>query len=219
MMNIADALDLHAHARPDHPALVEGEAVLDHHGLADRVRRMAAHLRRLGARPHDVVGVCLTDRTEHVVALFALARARLVILPMDARWSEPEKQRVVDHFRPTIVLQEPGAPPLDRVREVRCDDEWARAVEGTQPEEGERGGSETPLVLSLSSGTTGRPKGPIISHGQFFRRFMTHWINLGLGGRDCFVSATPLYFGGGRTFALSKTCGKVCFMMRRFSST
>jgi hypothetical protein len=43
----------------------------------------------------------------------------------------------------------------------------------------------------------------MVSRSQFFRRFMTQWINLGLGGRDCFVSATPLYFGGGRTFALS----------------
>ena len=58
-------------------------------------------------------------------------------------------------------------------------------------------------MLSLSSGTTGRPKGPMVSRSQFFRRFMTQWINLGLGGRDCFVSATPLYFRGGRTFALS----------------
>jgi acyl-CoA synthetase (AMP-forming)/AMP-acid ligase II len=35
------------------------------------------------------------------------------------------------------------------------------------------------------------------------RRFWTHWINLGLNGTDRYVSATPLYFGGGRTFAMS----------------
>ena len=32
---------------------------------------------------------------------------------------------------------------------------------------------------------------------------MTHWINLGLNAGDRYVSATPLYFGGGRTFAMS----------------
>jgi acyl-CoA synthetase (AMP-forming)/AMP-acid ligase II len=43
----------------------------------------------------------------------------------------------------------------------------------------------------------------MIQHRHFFRRFLTHWINLGFSNRDRFVAATPLYFGGGRTFAMS----------------
>ncbi len=35
---------------------------------------------------------------------------------------------------------------------------------------------------------------------------MTHWINLGLNARDRFVVATPMYFGGGRTFLMSVLC-------------
>jgi acyl-CoA synthetase (AMP-forming)/AMP-acid ligase II len=60
-----------------------------------------------------------------------------------------------------------------------------------------------PLLLSLSSGTTGRPKGPVVTHQQFLRRFWTHWIDLGLNARETYVSATPMYFGGGRTFSMS----------------
>jgi acyl-CoA synthetase (AMP-forming)/AMP-acid ligase II len=62
---------------------------------------------------------------------------------------------------------------------------------------------DAPLLLSLSSGTTGRPKGPVVTHGQFLRRFWTHWIDLGLNARETYVSATPMYFGGGRTFCMS----------------
>jgi acyl-CoA synthetase (AMP-forming)/AMP-acid ligase II len=43
----------------------------------------------------------------------------------------------------------------------------------------------------------------MIQHRHFLRRFLTHWINLGFNNRDRFVMATPLYFGGGRTFAMS----------------
>jgi acyl-CoA synthetase (AMP-forming)/AMP-acid ligase II len=69
-------------------------------------------------------------------------------------------------------------------------------------------GENLPFLLSLSSGTTGRPKGPLITHGQFMRRFWAHWINLGLNAQSRYVSSTPLYFGGGRTFALSQLyCG------------
>jgi acyl-CoA synthetase (AMP-forming)/AMP-acid ligase II len=59
------------------------------------------------------------------------------------------------------------------------------------------------LVLSLSSGTTGRPKGPLMSHGKFMARFWTHWVDLGFGSRERYLNATPLYFGGGRSFSMS----------------
>jgi acyl-CoA synthetase (AMP-forming)/AMP-acid ligase II len=62
---------------------------------------------------------------------------------------------------------------------------------------------DAPLLLSLSSGTTGRPKGPVVTHQQFLRRFWTHWIDMGLNARETYVSATPMYFGGGRTFSMS----------------
>ena len=60
---------------------------------------------------------------------------------------------------------------------------------------------DSPMLLSLSSGTTGMPKGPRVSQGKFIERFMVFWIDLGLSAADRFVTATPLYFGGGRAFA------------------
>jgi acyl-CoA synthetase (AMP-forming)/AMP-acid ligase II len=58
------------------------------------------------------------------------------------------------------------------------------------------------LVLSLSSGTTGRPKGPMLSHAQFIARLMIQWVTLGFSQHDRYLSATPLYFGGGRSFTM-----------------
>lgn len=195
-MNLADALDIHARARPSHPALIEGALTLTHAQFARRVRRMAAWLLGLGLPADRPVGICLRDTAEHVVALYAVARAGIAILPMDARWTVEEQRNVATHFGASLVLLEPDMPPLPG---LRCD----------QPNEAEEAGiaftsdPEAPFVLSLSSGTTGRPKGPLIAHRHFLARFRTHWINLGLNGRDRFVCATPLYFGGGRTFAMS----------------
>ncbi len=61
---------------------------------------------------------------------------------------------------------------------------------------------DAPLLMSLSSGTTGRPKGPRLMHSHFLARFRVMWVNLGFNSQDRYVSATPLYFGGGRTFAM-----------------
>jgi acyl-coenzyme A synthetase/AMP-(fatty) acid ligase len=61
-------------------------------------------------------------------------------------------------------------------------------------------------VLSLSSGTTGRPRGPLVTHRQFGARLVMHWTSLGFNRHDRFLLATPLYFGGGRGFAISFLC-------------
>lgn len=198
-MSLADALDIHARARPTHPALVDGELRLTHAEFAARVRRMAAWLLGVGLPGDQPVGVCLRDTAQHVVALYALARAGIPILPLDARWTAEEQRNVATHFGASLILVEPEMPALPGLRCAVPEEGPDAVASGLRfPSD-----PDAPFVLSLSSGTTGRPKGPLITHAHFLARFRTHWINLGLNGRDRFVSATPLYFGGGRTFAMS----------------
>ncbi|PWS35228.1 hypothetical protein DFH01_23270 [Falsiroseomonas bella] len=198
-MSLADALDIHAKARPTHPALIDGALRLTHAEFCTRVRRMAAWLTGLGLPADRPVGVCLHDTAQHVVALYALARAGIAILPLDVRWTTEEQRNVATHFGASLVLVEPDMPALPGL-DCLVPEEAPDAVAAVMRFPSDPG---LPFVLSLSSGTTGRPKGPLITHAHFLARFRTHWINLGLNGRDRFVSATPLYFGGGRTFAMS----------------
>ncbi|KAF0118151.1 MAG: Acyl-CoA synthase [Xanthobacteraceae bacterium] len=170
MMNLADALDIHARARPDHPALVENGRVITYAELTPQVRRLAAVITARVPDPHAVVGLCLADTARHVIALYALARAGRTILPMDLRWTAAERANVAGHFGASLVLTEPGEPAIEGVETLAWDEGLDRAIASADPDLG---------------------------------RFMTHWINLGLNGRDRFVMATPLYFGGGRTFAMS----------------
>jgi acyl-CoA synthetase (AMP-forming)/AMP-acid ligase II len=193
-------------ARPDRPAIIAGERVLLYRDLDELVRRWAAHLLDLGVRQGEVVGIALRDSIEHLVALYAAARMGAVALPMDWRWTEAEKAAVAGHFGAQLVLTEPEAPALPGLRCVAVDEAFltavAKAPTGIAFPEGPDC-AEMPLLLSLSSGTTGRPKGPVVTHQQFLRRFWTHWIDLGLNARETYVSATPMYFGGGRTFCMS----------------
>ncbi len=201
-MNLADALEHHARARPDHAALEQGERIILHGELRDLVRRSATCLLSLGLAPGDVVGVALRDHLDHLVIMYALARAGLAMLPMDWRWSHGEKQRVASHFGAKLVLVEPG----EAIADVACaavDAEWLEAVGRSPLDASFVSDGNDALLLSLSSGTTGRPKGPMITHQQLLSRFWTHWINLGLNGRDRYLSATPVYFGGGRSFCMS----------------
>lgn len=198
-MNLADAIDFHAHSRPLHPAIVSGDTQLTYREFAARVSSMQARLEALGAAPGKLVGVCLRDTIDHLVAIYALARAGAVMLPMDWRWSADEKHRLVAHFQPQTVIIEDDTAMQEGVQCILIGDVAASSDERPPSFQS----AELPLLLSLSSGTTGRPKGPCIRHDQMLRRFWTHWINLGLNSKARYLSATPLYFGGGRTFAMS----------------
>jgi acyl-CoA synthetase (AMP-forming)/AMP-acid ligase II len=199
--NIAEQLTLHALQRPTKLAVIHGQIILNYAELDLAVRQRAAMLQDLGVEPNRVVGIALNDSIEYVIMLFAVARAGAVILPLDCRWTEFEKQRVAFHFEPAAVMVEPGAT-FEGARCIEVDSNWIAAAERTSLDrefpDGARG-----LALSLSSGTTGRPKGPMVSHQKFLNRFWTHWVDLGFGSRETYINATPMYFGGGRAFTMS----------------
>ncbi|MEO7402566.1 MAG: AMP-binding protein, partial [Burkholderiales bacterium] len=199
--NLAEPLAQHARARPDKPALVHGEHVVSYRELNDLVDRSAAHLLDRGVRAGDVVALSLADTIEHVVLLFALARAGVVMLPLDWRWNAAEQERVGRHFGAKLILTEFNAAPVCDVPCMPVDDAWHAAVANSDSSRSWPVG-DGPLLMSLSSGTTGRPKGPRLTHYQFLRRFWVQWINLGFNSQDRFISATPLYFGGGRTYVM-----------------
>jgi len=203
MLNLADALASHARNIPDRDAIVEAGSALSYGALADRVWKIATYFAAKGLPRHAIVGVALPDTGLHLSILYGLARAGFVILPMDCRWTAIEKERVARHFGASLVLCEHGDRLAADIVTETVDAAWLARLQQVPPARSFPESGDTPLLLSLSSGTTGRPKGPLIAHKHFFRRFMTHWINLGLNGRQRFMSATPLYFGGGRTFAMS----------------
>jgi acyl-CoA synthetase (AMP-forming)/AMP-acid ligase II len=202
-MNISHTLHHHAATRADHPALIRGEERVTYGELDALVSQTSRHLGELGLERGEVVGVALSDSIDHVVIMFALARAGMVMLPLDWRWTAGEQARAAVFFEARLVLAEPGAEPLPQPSPVvtTVDIDWHSNValcptEDVWPNEG------GPLLMSLSSGTTGAPKGPCLTHEQFWRRFFGHWINLGFNAQDVYISATPLYYGGGRTFAM-----------------
>ncbi len=197
-MTLHAVFRLHGRNRPDKLAIIDGARRIDFASLDRMIDGAAHHLAARGVRRGHLVGVALRDTAEHLVALLALARLGGTILPMDCRWQASEKQHVAQHFGAAHVLVEaddtlPGAHALPPG--------WA--AESTTPHDDPEVTGETDFVLSLSSGTTGMPKGPLTSQQRFENRFMVYWVNLGMNAHDVYVSATPLYFGGGRGFSLA----------------
>jgi acyl-CoA synthetase (AMP-forming)/AMP-acid ligase II len=199
-MALSDILRLHARTRPNRDAILGAQGTIDYRTLDRMVNGLCHSLVDLGLRRGDFVGVGLGDNAEHIVTLMAMSRIGAVIIPLDHRWSDAEKLGVASHFNAERILVD-GETTAASERWLHIPpDAFAESDAVYQDPEIT---ADSALLLSLSSGTTGMPKGPLATHRQFESRFMPYWMNLGFNAYDRFVSATPLYFGAGRGFMWS----------------
>lgn len=201
-MNLADLIRHHARRRPAHAAVVARDRIWDYATFDAAVDTAALRLLRRGVAQGDIVGIALGDTPEHLAFLYGIARIGATILPMDKRWTQGEKQRVAQHFGAKLTLLDEGDAPIESAAceavelPLRIDRE-ARAGLPESPAAPDLG-----LVLSLSSGTTGRPKGPLITHRNMYHRFLIYAITLTLSEHDRFACASPMYFSGSRGFTM-----------------
>jgi acyl-CoA synthetase (AMP-forming)/AMP-acid ligase II len=199
-MNLVSILLGHATARPDHPALIEGERALSHAAAAGLIARYAGELARCGVVAGDRVGLALRDTADHLLLHYAVAWLGATIVPIDHRWTVPEKTSVAHAFACRCTVTESGDPATAQLNGVTFDAAWrdSSPIE-TAPVDDEN----LPVMLSLSSGTTGRPSGSLVSHCELYERWIGQWVGIGFNGMDRYLLATPLYFGAGRSFGMS----------------
>jgi fatty-acyl-CoA synthase len=196
---------------PDKPAVVDlaSERSFTYAQFDSRISRLAAHLRdRLGIKRGDRVAVLALNTSDTLELQFASGRIGAVFLPLNTRLTVPELHYIVGDAAPVLMIHDndlaevaldvarlcnvastlqfgPGgtyeaaiaaATPLDRAEIVTLDDV---------------------STIMYTSGTTGQPKGAIITHG------MTFWNCVNLGGpayvspSTVLLTVLPLFHTGG----------------------
>ncbi|ARX88553.1 hypothetical protein SMD44_08040 [Streptomyces alboflavus] len=151
---------------PDAPALTSGDQTFSYAELDAHAAALAAELRHEHPSSLDDdpchVALYLDASPEHVVALLALARLNLTVVPLDPSYPPALLRQILDQVEPLCVLvPADGAPALDAFaptglprRPVVLPDQ-APVTDGTcPPHDGRR-----PLYTLFTSGSTGAPKG------------------------------------------------------------
>ncbi|MFE0172186.1 amino acid adenylation domain-containing protein [Streptomyces sp. NPDC059002] len=154
---------------PDAPALVAEDRTLSYAELDAHAAALAAELRRLHpSAPDDTgprsVALYFQPSAEHVVALLALARLNLTIVPLDPSYPPELLRQILAQVEPLCVLVPPdGAPALDAIapggppRHPVALPEHPPVV-GDAPDPVPHDGRR-PLYTLFTSGSTGTPKG------------------------------------------------------------
>ncbi|NQZ00505.1 MAG: o-succinylbenzoate--CoA ligase [Bdellovibrionales bacterium] len=157
-----------------------------------------------GVGQGDRIAVLAQNRIETVFLFFALQRLGAIIVPINFRLSAPEVDYILQDSGSKMLfvgpeLEEKGAQCSSAIEKLPL--QWftknlesARTWSGVVEMQAE---FESPCQILYTSGTTGFPKGVVITHKVLFWNSINTSISLKVSDEDCMVSFLPLFHTGG----------------------
>ena len=196
---------------PDKTAVVDlgGERHFSYAQFDARISRLARHLRdRLGVTRGDRVAVLALNTSDTLEVQFACGRLGAVFLPLNTRLTVPELEYIVGDAVPKLMIHDSDLAETARAVATLCktesslllgpDGSYEAAIAAASPLDVHDDVTLDDIsTIMYTSGTTGRPKGAIITHG------MTFWNCVNLGGPACIMpnsvllTVLPLFHTGG----------------------
>ncbi len=220
-MNIAWWVQRWAELSPEKTALVFEDRTISYRGLCRRADRTSCWLQSIGIEKGDRVAVMLYNCPEFLDLFLACSRLGAIFVPINFRVTPRELDYFIQNCRPRLfVYGRDFAEVVDELKPEHYLPPMMRAVTGIGPsisrvfdlaaETGHFDGHrpfltrslgpadpEEPQVIMYTSGTTGKPKGAVLSHRKTFFNCLNADIFFKLHSSDIMLIFLPLFHSGG----------------------
>ena len=212
-MNVSDWIARHAEATPDKPAIRFPGRELSYAQLAALVEQLAAALSAKGVGRGGCAAYLGYNSPELLALLFACARLGALFMPLNWRLAAPEHGTMLTDCPPTVLFVEPPFVAqtaslgglLDGIALVSMGEpqpgwlaypEFLSAAKPAAPRDPEVDDA-TPLLICYTSGTTGRPKGVLLTQAALAANAANSADMHDLGAADRILTTLPLFHVGG----------------------
>ncbi len=212
-MNIASILERAASLYPAAEAVVDGDSRFTYAQVRERAAGLAGFLRSEGVRKGDRVSALCWNSHEFIEAYFACGRIGAVLNPLNVRLAPVEQQAVLDDCTPRWLIADGrlgavaeavvgGGRSLEGVLWTRTDSLPKARVRGVAYDAAIGSRSEGPPVsiddgdlahLYYTSGTTGTPKGVMLTHRNVCLHALAAIAELRLSDADVWGHFAPMF--------------------------
>jgi fatty-acyl-CoA synthase len=201
-------IERRARVTPERPALVGAGRSITYAELARRVRRLAHGLQRLGIRRGDRVAWVGPNHPAFLECLFATGLVGAALAPVNHRLPTTEIRAVLADAAATVVVQHASVGPVPLPAGVRGRVAVAGPMDGALDidaltAESPDGPVQVPVglddvcLIPHTSGTTGRPKGIVLTHGNVTWNVVNFLSCADFRGDDVTVALAPFFRVGG----------------------
>ncbi len=202
-MNWFSVLAHHATRTPDKAITVFEGATTTYAEMAERATTLAAGLGRRGVGRGDVVGLLSYNCPEFLETVFAANYLGAIAMPINWRLAAPEVRYILEHAAAAALVCDDALmevaneatkemPALLRASVSGLADLRAAAGSGAP----DASADDDVHRLMYTSGTTGRPKGVMITHANLAWKNLAHIVEFGFTNADLGLACGPLYHVG-----------------------
>lgn len=187
-------------------ALIHPEGLLTYRQLGGLVAGVCTQLEQRGIRRPMRVVIRASNRWQTVVVILALCEQGIPFVPIHPRWTDKELAFVQEDAETSCLLTDSEVDSL-----ICGEADWEREETPISDEE--------PLAILYSSGTTGTPKGALLSRAAFCASAKGSADNLGWESQDRWLICLPLCHIGGLSIVTRCVLARSCMvLLPRFSA-
>jgi acyl-CoA synthetase (AMP-forming)/AMP-acid ligase II len=182
-------------AHPGRAALIFGGAEHSHAELHERAACLATALADRGVRAGDRVALLLHNGFELPESILACHRLGACAVPINFRLTRDEIEYILADSGAAVLIA--GTGPDGLPVDLHAGAPYEAAVAGSEPADQVDVHEHDAALLCYTSGTTGRPKGAVLSHANLVAATLSWLHEMGAGADDVWLSGQPLFHIGG----------------------